>query len=301
MAMAKACAGSVFDAAAQAHIDNGLIMDFAMGPAVGAGVPAQLPNDGLTWDLQMSSSSIPLNGNHSFSGSLPGWGSGQVQAVITAIATDSRNATGTGTGLPNAVDQDHVQVTLAASTIQDLTSQVGTDGSLTITFDSDQPSDGLERLIFAVYLYQTNTPVQRGPQHIGGPQTAPSSFVGNGSWYVDHFSAAGAKVMTDFWEDYVLVNGTKEKVMQIGNYGWEDSIELDTNIYWTKDFPSSFQAQHNYSINQWLPILLHQNSLNAHYSTWYITDEADAGNSRIADYRDTVSMSPQRPDIPDNS
>ena len=42
---------TLFRAALQAHRECGLLMDFAMGPNQGQGVPAETNNPGLQWDL----------------------------------------------------------------------------------------------------------------------------------------------------------------------------------------------------------------------------------------------------------
>jgi hypothetical protein len=42
---------NIFRAALMAHRDNGMTMDFAMGPNQGQGVPAFPNNTGLQWDL----------------------------------------------------------------------------------------------------------------------------------------------------------------------------------------------------------------------------------------------------------
>lgn len=41
----------VFKGALEAHRDSDLVMDFAMGPNQGQGVPAEIDNPGLQWDL----------------------------------------------------------------------------------------------------------------------------------------------------------------------------------------------------------------------------------------------------------
>lgn len=40
-----------FRTALRAHADNGLLMDFALGPGMGHGVPASPDDEGLQWDL----------------------------------------------------------------------------------------------------------------------------------------------------------------------------------------------------------------------------------------------------------
>ena len=42
---------ALFETALEAHRENELLMDFAMGPNQGQGVPAETDNPGLQWDL----------------------------------------------------------------------------------------------------------------------------------------------------------------------------------------------------------------------------------------------------------
>lgn len=278
----------LFDAVARAHKDNGLIMDFAMGPNQGQGVPAPDDSDGLMWDLHAYNISVPIGG--SFSGQLPGWGSGKLQAAITGLAISSVNASGLAPSLPNNVVSNRTQITLSTESLQDITSQVSPDGRVSIQFSSDKP--GIEYTIFAVYLVKMHYRNEADPTTLNGPHTVPQDIVHNGSWAVDHFSPLGAKIMTDFWEKYLLVNGTKELLMEVGNYAWEDSVEIPPNLYWTRYLPDVFEKNRGYSINKWLPILFHQNVLGFYPSpnTWWITDEVDAGNGHIGDYRTTVRL-----------
>jgi hypothetical protein len=51
---------------------------------------------------------------------------------------------------------------------------------------------------------------------IAGPN--PQNFIQNGSFAVDHFSARGATGTTDFLEEYVLVNGVRELLQEVGRY-----------------------------------------------------------------------------------
>jgi hypothetical protein len=53
--------------------EEGLVVDMALGPNQGAGVPAPFDSDGLLWDLNFFDVSVPLGG--SFNGVLPGWNS----------------------------------------------------------------------------------------------------------------------------------------------------------------------------------------------------------------------------------
>lgn len=64
---------------------------------------------------------------------------------------------------------------------------------------------------------------------------------------VDHFSAVGAKIITDFIEDYVLLDGVKELFQQVGKNLWEDSVEIGGDTYWTPGLLDKFQAKYGVS------------------------------------------------------
>ena len=275
----------LFDAAIKTTTEHDLIMDFAMGPNQGQGVPATPGDDGIMVDLRLSESSIDINGT--FNDTLPGWGSGKLQAALTAVVTKSENSSASAPSLPNDLPASRLQVTLSAKSIQVITDKVGSDGHLDMSFGSST-EEGTGRLIFGVYFYEYDAYNQAQPTSLLGPQTPPKNFIQNGSLTADHFSSHGAKLITDFWEKYLLIDGTKEALMKVGNYAWEDSIEINPDLYWTTDLPENFEKDHGYSIDKWYPLMFHQNSLIEHYNTWYITDEPDSGNSHIGDYRTTV-------------
>ncbi|KAH8897356.1 secreted protein [Thozetella sp. PMI_491] len=275
----------LFDTIINAHHDSGLIMDFAMGPNQGQGVPAKAGDEGLAWDLKPVYSFVPLGGQ--FNSTIPGWGTGKLQAVVTALAKDSAFLSTPEPSLPNDKTESRTQYTLAADSLQDVTQNVTADGVLQVAFAQNQ--QGLENVVFAVYLVPSGQRAVESPTQLTGPQTSPQSFVQDGSWIVDHFSARGAKVMTDFWETYLLGGGTKERLQQVAEFAWEDSVENNPNIYWTQDLPKAFEQRRGYSLNKWYPLIFHQNSLTEHFDTWFVTDEADSGNSHIADYRTTLT------------
>ncbi|KAK5033113.1 hypothetical protein LTR13_007078 [Exophiala sideris] len=277
----------VFQTFAQAHKDNGLIMDFAIGPNQGTGVPAPEGSDGLMWDLVAFNVSVPIGG--SFDGILPGWGTGKLEAAITALAINSSYQTGLGPSLPGDIPMNRTQITLSEASLTDVTDQVDANGRLSVTFNAS--ASGINNTIFAVYLIHSDYRAQDGPEDLGGPQTPAQSFIQNGSWAADHFSALGARTIANYWEQYILVNGTKELLMDVGNYGWEDSVEIDANVYWTQNFSSLFQADHGYSLNKWLPILFSENghAKESNPPIWWITDAPDNGEGRRADYRETLA------------
>ncbi|KAI1609048.1 hypothetical protein EDD36DRAFT_499381 [Exophiala viscosa] len=278
----------IFQTFAQAHKDNGLIMDFAIGPNQGTGVPAPEGSDGLMWDLVAFNVSVPVGG--SFDGVLPGWGTGKLEAAISGLATASSFETSLGPSLPGDIPLNRTQITLSEASLTDVTNQVDANGHLSVTFNAST-SGNINNTIFAVYLIHSDYRAQDGPEDLGGPQTPAQSFIQNGSWAADHFSALGARTIANYWEQYILVNGTRELLMDVGNYGWEDSVEIDANVYWTQNFSSLFEADHGYSLNKWLPILFSENghAKESDPPIWWITDAPDNGESRRADYRETLA------------
>ncbi|KAK3074977.1 hypothetical protein LTR53_002146 [Teratosphaeriaceae sp. CCFEE 6253] len=283
----------VLEAFVQATVDNGLILDLAIGPNQGTGVPAIENTDGLAWDIAAYNVSVPLGG--SFDGQIPKWGTGTLLAAVTGLAVNStivqrldQLAPDPGS-LPGDLSLNRTQVTLSAESLTDVTDQVTADGHLRLDFSTTNAT-GIGHTLFAVYLFHTDYRAQDGPLDLGGPQTAPQSWLQNGSWSVDHFSSLGAKVITDFWDQHVLSNSTKESLKAVGNYAWEDSVEIEDNVFWTQNLSAAFQADHGYSIKKWLPILFHRNGHyeNANPTVWWVTDEDDAGNGHLADYRATL-------------
>jgi hypothetical protein len=277
----------VFDTFVKATTDNNLILDFAIGPNQGTGVPAPENSDGLSWDIAAYNVSVPVG--NSFDGVLPGWGLGPLQAAVTGLAINltavvQPNGLQPDIGtLPGNVVLNRTQITLAADSLTDVTSQVESNGHLHIDF-SNVKDTGINHTIFAIYLIHSDYRAQDGPLDLGGPQTAPSSWLQNGSWSVDHFSALGATTVTDFWAQHILQNDTINVLKEVGRYAWEDSVEIEANVFWTKNLTQNFLADHHYSLTKWLPLLFHQNGhyKNANPSVWWVTDEEDAGNGHIA-------------------
>jgi len=245
----------LFKTFAQATKDNGLIMDFAMGPSQGQGVPAPYNDDGKAWDLKVIQTKVPSN--TSFNSVLDGWGTGPLEAVVLA-------------GSPIGGDKK----TVAASTLVDVTRDVTEDGQLNLTVPL---SDAYDYTLFSAYLIHSHWQAQDSPLLMEGPQTAPESWVQNGSWAVDHFSARGAQLATKFWEEHMLNDGVLELVQEVGNYAWEDSVEIRQNYRWTEGFLQRFENEHRYDLKRFLPVIF-----------GFKTDQWDEGERYTMDYRSTV-------------
>ncbi|KAF2169395.1 hypothetical protein M409DRAFT_20615 [Zasmidium cellare ATCC 36951] len=272
------------DAALQATKDNNLVIDLALGPNQGAGVPAPVDADRLQWDLQPFNVSIPVGG--SFDNTLPGWGTGPLVSASTGLVRRSANISSVMT------------YTLSAESLHDVTDQVAPDGQLALDFTAD--GTGEQYVIFAYYLVHTQYREQQTPELVvsgkGVEQSPVTSFVQNGSWVVDHFSRKGAEEMSTFWKTHLLEGGhTSELVRQVGRYMWEDSQEFKANILWTPNVPVAFKVQHGYPIGKYIPLLMHDNSggislFGSTATSVFVTDEADSGASHVVDFRQTMTL-----------
>lgn len=243
-----------------------LTIDLAMGPNQGAGVPAPYNDTGLLWDLAPYNVTVPIGG--SYDDILPGWGAGELVAAVAGVVLESTNSTSGASVL-----QD--------SSLVDVTSDVDQSGRLTYDFTA---TSGQNNVLFAYYLIPSYyREVQSSDNmEIAVPQSPVTSYIQNGSWAVDHFSAAGAQVIIDFWDEALLDDNVKSLLKDVGNYMWEDSIEMSTAIWWTPGLPSAFQTSRGYNVTRYLPLLFTS-------SPSYVTDETDSGASHITDYHQTVS------------
>lgn len=233
-------------------------MDFATGPNQGQGVPAHYDDDGKAWDLAVFEIHFDSNVTE-FDAVLEGWGTGPLEAAVLA-----GSAIG---GDPDVLD---------VSTLKDLTGDVSEDGQLSFTLES---TSDYNWILFSVYLIHSDFQAQASPLKMEGPQTAPESWIQNGSWAVDHFSPRGAQLSHKFFEEHILTDGVLELVQEVGNYAWEDSIELKQDYRWTKGFTKKFQKEHRYDMQKFVPIMLFG----------YNTDQWDEGERYRMDYRTTVS------------
>lgn len=208
--------GQLQDTALKATKDNGLIIDLALGPNQGAGVPAPYDSDGLLWDLQPFNITLPIG--ESFDGILPGWGTGSLVSASTALLVKTTNETSS------------INKILSHASMTDVTKQVSSDGRLTTQFTS---GEGEGHVIFAYYLVHSRDIEQTPPGALipGVPQSPVTHWVQNGSWVVDHFSAKGAQVVIDFWKQYLL-NGsdTSQLLREVGNYVWEDRSVMQSTV-----------------------------------------------------------------------
>ncbi|ROV88303.1 hypothetical protein VMCG_10483 [Cytospora schulzeri] len=249
---------------------DGFVIDFALGPSQGAGVPSVPGTDGLA--VQLVPGNAAVVAGKSFSGPVPPpylpeiiqsgvnfqntlekFGTANFTAIFAMRVVGDTSKTGDGYG---AGDSTLPLVVLDEDSYVDLTPLVSTDGQLEWT----PPVSGLNSTwrIFSFWEQYTN---QR--ECHGGLNA--TTVIGNGSWIVDHFSSTGAQKVTKFWDEQILTDQeTAELLSSVGEYAWEDSLEMLAALYWTPDFLSRFEHEMGYNIIKYLPLLY--NPTNAWYA-----------------------------------
>ncbi|OAA66806.1 hypothetical protein SPI_01382 [Niveomyces insectorum RCEF 264] len=301
----------------------GMVLDFALGANQGAGVPSRAPPSSLSSPSSTNSTdryledcaglamelvygTAPLAAGESLHGRplprpavhfnyepLQGfinapelWGGSALVAVLAVEVTEERPPTRDG----------HRLVLLNETSVADLTDRVDkTTGTLMMTRATDDwtvPSgagnNNSSWQLMAFYQRYTN---ERSCVSVANATT----WLGNGSWMVDHFSAAGAQKMTRFWDAHLLAdNTTKALLRKVGEYSWEDSLEMMASLWWTPGFLQQFQQARGYSAVRSLPVLFQAknlwNSYGAPYNTTYAFDEtAPDGGQYAEDYRLTLN------------
>ncbi|KAL1386723.1 hypothetical protein HDK64DRAFT_142888 [Phyllosticta capitalensis] len=244
-----------FLTALKATKENGLLMDFAQGANQGQGAPAVPASEGLAFELTYSN--VTVEAGETFSGVLPlsrqpdnllgsfmhGLEEFGDQTLLVAQAVRVAKASQVSAG------GDEFAVTFPAQEIAeiiDVTSSVGADRSL----DWTAPAGNSTWRIFAWYERYAN-------QRSCSPGLNATDYVGNGSWTVDHFSAAGSKKLTDFLDEHMFYDDeSKELLAAVAKYAWEDSMEMQTALWWTPGFRDKFEKSRGYDIASCLPYLI---------------------------------------------
>jgi hypothetical protein len=197
---------------------------------------------------------------------------------------------------------EYIVYTISAENLTEITNTVKSDGSIMVDFPSN--AAGVKLIVYASYYTLSGARAC--------PGQAPQSFIQNGSFAVDHFSKRGAKVTTDFLEQYLLVDGIRELFQQNGNYSksimitsflvgreanikislvWEDSVEIPSSLYWTPAFAATFKQMHGYDIGKYTMLLSYNNGLqfDTIYPTRFVSSTPTLDYGIIADYRATLS------------
>lgn len=217
------------DVALRASKELGLILDFALGPNQGAGVPAHPDDEGVMWQLLPFNTSVPVG--ELFNDVLPGWGSGKLISASIGLVTSKENATWSAMPAWQYHEYNGTRQTLSTASLQDVTNKVNQDnGQIELQFPSG--AEGIEYRLFAYYETTSTYLEQASPLELNTSvaQSPVNSYVQNGSRVVDHFSAKGAQLIVDFWEQHLLEGDSRELIKEVGNFAWEDSMEIVSKI-----------------------------------------------------------------------
>ncbi|KAI7530956.1 hypothetical protein KC331_g14398 [Hortaea werneckii] len=272
--------------------DVGGIMDLMIGPFNGGGVPAPYDDPGVMWDLLSYNISVPIGEN--FSGQLPGWGSGELVAATTGLVTEQQSVNLSASPSYNGpYYYDGTRYTMSEKSLRDVTNRVYPNGTLTLDLASDV--SGIEHQVFAFYQVRSRFYQFPPPEKLATvPQSPITSFVQNGSWAADHFSKAGAEMITRFWDTQLIDDEMRGLLREVGNYMWEDSYEFGAgvHVWWTPDLLKAFVQSRGYDFAKYLPLIFSENAeFNALLASinQYFLDSAGSGQAYVADYRRTLT------------
>ncbi|KAL2835883.1 hypothetical protein BJX68DRAFT_273689 [Aspergillus pseudodeflectus] len=275
----------IFRVAMETAKEEGLLMDFAVAANQGQGVPAAPGTEGLA--MHLTYSNVTVAPGQTFSGSLPlsrqppnerkfmhpleEFGEQSLTAVLAIEVLPDDNTTA----------RQYKKI----DRIINLTDQVAAV-SRSLTWTAPETVPGATWQIMAWYERHTN---QRSID--GGPEA--QTYVQNGSWIVDHFSAAGARRMTDFFDTHVVPEQSdRDLLAAVGKYAWEDSMEMHSTVWWTRGFDSDFLHALGYDIRPCLPLLLvRENSwaqLSTPYGVGFESVNASRGDACNHDYRSVL-------------
>ncbi|MFD0684807.1 glycosyl hydrolase, partial [Actinomadura fibrosa] len=225
-----------WNAGVEAALDQarrrGITIDLTIGPAWPAAVPTITPDDeAAVQELAYGSTTVAAGATHD--GPVPEPVAAPQSGVtkrhlvaVHAVRIAPANATRKETGLDPA-------------TFTDLTAQAA-GGRITWT----APSGG-DWVLLAYWRRGS------GQRPESGPHSAPDAVV------VDHFSRAGTRAVTAFWEARLLTPRIRGLIRRAGGTLFEDSIELETAaLNWTPGLPAEFRRRRGYDLMPYLPVIV---------------------------------------------
>ncbi|KAG6359492.1 hypothetical protein INS49_013013 [Diaporthe citri] len=281
----------LFPSALEGHKEAGLVMDFSLGPNQGQGIPAHPDDEGLQWDLISTRQTIAEG--DIFNEIIPGWLNGELVALaaVSAIVTSRTNVSFNVTGALGATIVTYEDIVLQNGSLTDITSKISDDGRVS----SDAPKalpDGHEQELFFFYQKLSHN------QNVHFASNTTATIWDNGSYVVDHFSAQGAKAVQAFREDHLLTDNVKDLLREVGNYGWEDSMEIRSNVSWTRSLPTRFKKMFGYDLRTYLPLTMFgNNNINiqndSRGSTRCTLDTPGHGQAYVNDYRAALAAGHQ--------
>ncbi|KAK6199001.1 hypothetical protein LQW54_010199 [Pestalotiopsis sp. IQ-011] len=244
----------LLSAALDAHEKNGLRMDVPLGPDQGQGVPASPDDEGLQWDLVPFNATVPADGV--YASEIPGWGTGELVALVSALVLSNTTITQEAGSIAGLTNISYEELILSSGSLTEQTESVSANGVANLAFPA--AFNGSHYRIFSFYQTLSHN------KNLQFNSTVHNSIFDDGSYVVDHFSTAGAQTVANSWEEYILQDGVKEQLQRVGRYLWEDSLEILSNVSWSRSIPQRFQDLNGYSIKPVLPLLVfEENSVSS--------------------------------------
>ncbi|KAH0429215.1 hypothetical protein CcaCcLH18_08567 [Colletotrichum camelliae] len=252
----------------------------------GQGVPSEPESVGLA--LELAYVNVTVTPGHAFNGTLPlstqpaspslhlfmhpceDFGQQNLSFVLAVEETTALNASTPAVNLGRVID-----ITSSASR-----------STRSISWTPPKDSQNTWRIVAWYTRYTNQRSIDAAPDAV--------SWLQNWSWITDHFSAAGAKKLTGFFDEYIIPEEEDRKLLaRVGRYAWEDSMEMDTALWWTHDFADSFRTQRGYDIATCLPFLIQRESYwaaqNLPYGESFLSQDNNTLVSRCNDdYRRTL-------------
>ncbi|MEV1024856.1 glycosyl hydrolase [Streptomyces sp. NPDC050264] len=207
-----------------------VVVDLTIGPAWPAAVPSITPDDKAAAQ-ELAHGIAVVEPGTAYEGPVPAAVNppedGVTDQRLFLVQAVRVTAGGSPTAVPVPLDQD---------TVTDVTDRV-TGGRLAWT----PPADGAAWLLVAYWERGS------GQRPEGRDHTTPLAYV------VDHFSDAGTRAVTDFWEEHILTPSIRGLLKATGGTLFEDSIEIETDAtLWTPALPAEFERRMGYSLLPYL-------------------------------------------------
>lgn len=161
------------------------------------------------WAQVPFTAELPLNG--SLVGTAPGWGTGELVSLVSAVVKSESIITYEATGSVTMENVTYDQYVLASGSLVDHTQHVASNGTYNLILPA-APAGTVYRL-FSFYQKLS------GNKNVIFTSEVNNTIFDQGSYVVDHFDGKGALAVVDFWQKYILVDGIQEKLQVVGNYG----------------------------------------------------------------------------------
>jgi len=223
--------------------ENNMKADITIGPVWPATSPLITPNDdGASKQLDFGIKKI--NAGETYTGEVPGPGPSsnaavtkqELIAVTVAKVTNFVETSGRTKSYTYTLDEN---------SLQDITDLVNENNE--ITWTAPDGEEGEQWIILGFWMQGTGATVSATSGLLSDPQ----------SYAVNHLSKAGAKAVTDFWDEYIL--GRSEIIRNhIKNYPtafFEDSLEVKGSLLWTREMLDTFKELKDYDLTKYLPLL----------------------------------------------